>query len=85
MCVNCKVKEPEAPKAEKTLPVFEPIKGETERIYHYPDGGCVTIKNAIAICVRPSGSHRLTTNGGGKFIVAPGWRMIDIVADKWSL
>lgn len=57
--------------------------GEKSRTYRFADGS-VTVANVTRVCVRPSGSHRLETADGKKFIVAAGWLAIEVVADDWS-
>lgn len=56
---------------------------ERKRTYHFP-GRSLTVENVSAICVRPSGTHRLETADGKKFIVAPGWLMIELDMDAWT-
>ncbi len=56
---------------------------ERKRTYHFPVGK-VEIENVSAVCVRPSGNHRLQTEDGGKYIVNSGWNCIEIDTDKWT-
>ncbi len=63
---------------------FHNILGERSRRYVYADGS-VVIENVVRICVRSSGTHRLETADGSKWIVASGWRAVAIDADDWSL
>lgn len=56
---------------------------ERSRTYHYADHSR-TIKDVVAVCVRPSGSHRLETKDGHKWIVQPGWEAIEIDVDAWT-
>jgi len=56
---------------------------ERSRTYVFPDGE-VTIRNMTKVCVRPSGSHRVETANGEKYIVSPGWLAIKVDADAWS-
>jgi hypothetical protein len=58
-------------------------KGELSRTYVFPDGE-VLIKNVARVAVRPSGSHRVETTNGEKYIVAAGWLAIKVEADAWS-
>ncbi len=58
--------------------------GERSRTYIFA-AGKFTVENVARICVRPSGSHRLETKDGRKFIVAAGWIVIEVVAEEWSL
>ena len=64
--------------------MFEPITGEEYREYTFPNGQKLLFTNVTAICVRPSGSHRLQTLDGKKFIVQPGWLCIEVKAENWS-
>ncbi len=64
---------------------FTPITGEDSRTYHFPGGNQLTIPNVTGLYVRPSGSHRLETKSGGKYIVAAGWLAIEVVAPAWSV
>ena len=64
--------------------VFQTVKGEQRRTYTFPNG-TVAVDNVVRICVRPSGSHRLETADGRKFIIAAGWLSIEVVAERWSL
>jgi hypothetical protein len=57
--------------------------GEKSREYVYPNG-TVKVANVKKVCARPSGSHRLETKSGEKFIVAAGWLAIKIDCDEWS-
>ncbi len=41
------------------------------------------IEGVAAVCVRPSGTHRLNAKGR-LWIVAPGWDAIEIDADDWT-
>lgn len=65
---------------------FTQVVGERCRTYHMRHGKYNKIKvhNVIAICVRPSGGHRLETKDGIKLIVPPTWNAIEIDADDWS-
>jgi len=56
---------------------------ERKRTYHYKDHKLV-LENVTAICVRPSGSHRLETKDGKKWIVMPGWLYIELEVDNWT-
>lgn len=61
---------------------FIEIKGERSRVYTFP-GQTVRVENVVKLCVRPSGTHRLETASGQKFIIAPSWLSIAIDADAW--
>jgi hypothetical protein len=70
----------------KTLDLkFEDITGETRRVYTFANGQKVTIEDVIAVCVRPSGNHRLITRGGLKYIIPAGWLALELHASEWSL
>jgi hypothetical protein len=56
---------------------------ERSRTYIYVDRDLV-ITDVTRICIRPSGSHRLETVNGMKYIVAPGWIAIKIDVDSWT-
>lgn len=56
---------------------------EKSRTYFYYNGR-ITIKNVTRVCVRPSGSHRLETSSGEKYIIHDGWMAIRINSDAWS-
>lgn len=70
---------------EEIMKFAEISEGEKSRTYHYQGGGCFTILKAARICVRPSGTHRIETEDGKKYIVSAGWMAIEIVADNWSI
>lgn len=59
------------------------IPPEKSRTYHY-QGHSLTILNVSAICVRDSGTHRLETIAGLKWIVVPGWLAIEIDTPEWT-
>ncbi len=63
----------------------ELTNGEKSRTYIYDNGFKFTVDKVARICVRSSGSHRLETEDGRKFIVNPGWIAIEVAADKWSV
>lgn len=56
---------------------------ERKRIYHFP-AGTIAVENVIAVCVRPSGTHRLETSDGRKYIVPAGWLAIELDMDVWT-
>lgn len=70
---------------QKTVEMTPINPPERKRTYHFADGRILAIENVSAICVRPSGSHRLETVEGQKWIVAPGWVAIELDIDKWTL
>ncbi len=68
----------------ETKPEFVQLNPpERKRTYQFPTGS-VSFENVTAICVRPSGSHRLETMGGRKHIVTPGWLAISLDVDDWT-
>jgi hypothetical protein len=63
---------------------FKPINPvERKRTYLFPNDQKVTFTQVDAICVRPSGTHRLTCEEG-MVVVPAGWLAIVIDTDKWS-
>jgi hypothetical protein len=68
----------------KELQFQEITEGEKSRTYHFANGD-FTVANLARICVRPSGTHRLETADGKKYIVPAGWLAIEVVAERWSL
>lgn len=56
---------------------------ERKRTYHFPN--CTfTAENVVAVCVRPSGTHRLETSDGKKYIVSVGWVAVELDVDDWT-
>jgi hypothetical protein len=62
----------------------EITNGEKKRTYIFPNGK-LEVLNVARICVRSSGTHRLETSDGQKWIVPTGWIGILVEADTWSL
>ncbi len=58
---------------------------ERSRTYHFPDGKTLTLKDVTHLLVRPSGTHRLMTKDGRKWIVPPGWLAVELDVDDWTL
>lgn len=56
---------------------------EQERTYIFPDKE-IAIANVVRVAVRPSGTHRLETAEGDKYIIQPGWRAIRLKMENWS-
>lgn len=71
-------------KAEK-LKLVKLTYPERKRTYHFPGGEKVTLEDVTHLLVRPSGTHRLMTSDGRKWIVPVGWLAIEIDADEWTL
>ena len=63
-------------------PEFIPIK-EQNRTYTFPNG-TVEIENIISINVSKSGTHRLNSKDGKKYIVPSGWICIEFNAEDWT-
>lgn len=59
------------------------IHAEQSRTYHFASRA-ITFQNVTAICVRPSGTHRLETADGKKHIVASGWLAITLDTLAWT-
>lgn len=57
---------------------------ENSRTYHFPNG-TFKIENVHALAVSESGTHRLETGDGRKWIVPVGWMAIEIDAAEWTL
>jgi hypothetical protein len=68
---------------ESQMAKLDPV--ERSRTYHFPSGEKITIEGVSQILVRPSGSHRLVTQTGVKWIIASGWIAIEIDVDNWSV
>jgi hypothetical protein len=67
------------------LKFTEITNGEQSRRYHFAGGATFTVPNVARIAVRPSGTHRLETTDGKKYIIPGEWIAIEVVAEKWSL
>lgn len=57
---------------------------EKKRMYLFPGGEVVAFENVVRVEVRESGKHRIETRDGRKAFVAPGWWVMEIVADDWT-
>ena len=67
---------------------FNKIENEKSRTYYFLGENytqAVKIKNVIGLNVSKSGTHRINTSDGIKYIVPAGWKVIEIDADNWSL
>ena len=61
------------------------IKVEKQnRVYTFPNGAQIEIKNVISINVSKNGTHRINTEDGKKHIIPSGWVHIEFDADEWS-
>jgi hypothetical protein len=56
---------------------------ERKRTYIFPTND-LEISDVLRICIRPSGSHRIETADGLKYIVNPGWLAIVLDTDDWT-
>lgn len=65
-------------------PEMKPISpAELSRTYHFPNGK-MALTNVVALAVSASGTHRLETGDGRKWIVPVGWMAIEIDVPEWS-
>lgn len=83
-CVGHERRENAMPDENKLPEMVELEHIERSRTYRYSDGCALRIENVALICVRPSGSHRLETKDGKKWIIPPGWIAIEIDTDEWT-
>lgn len=44
----------------------------------------MTLTNVVAVGVRPSGTHRVETGDGKKWIIPGGWLAIELDMDEWT-
>lgn len=58
---------------------------ERSRIYHWHNGSKLEVKLVSDVQVTKSGYHKLTTEGGMHYLVAPGWLYIELDIDDWSI
>ena len=67
-----------------TKPEFIEVNRQ-DRIYEFPGGCKVEIKDVISINVSKSGTHRINTLDGLKHLVAPGWlHLICNIDGDWT-
>ena len=72
--------------SEPTKPELIPLNPpERKRMYHFPDGKTFTLTDVTHLLARPSGTHRLQTSDGRKWIVAAGWLAIELDVDELTL
>ena len=57
---------------------------ERSRTYVYPNGQEITVKNVSRICIRPSGSNRLETSDGQKWIILQWFVAVRLDVDSWT-
>lgn len=63
-----------------------PVKvEESQRVYIFPNGDRVVLKNVTELIVRESGAHRLKTADGKLHIIPPTWIHIEIEAEDWVI
>ena len=55
---------------------------ETERIYHFPKGERVVLKEVRKIVIEPSGTHKIKTADGKRHIIKPDWLSIEIDGEE---
>ncbi len=58
---------------------------ERKRTYHFPVGKSFTLTDVTHLLARPSGTHRIQTGDGKKWIVPGGWLAIELDVDEWTL
>lgn len=73
------------PEAIEMVKLSAPERSRTY-VFAIKGGGFVNVNlmNVVAVCVRPSGTHRLETANGRKHIVPPGWLRIELDVDEWT-
>lgn len=52
---------------------WKDISSEKTRTYTFPGGDTIKIEGPLRLRVSESGGHRIETEGGRSFYVAPGW------------
>ncbi len=57
---------------------------ENSRVYTFPGGDKITLKDVTHVAVRPSETHRLKTADGKLHIVPTGWLHVEIGAEDWT-
>jgi hypothetical protein len=71
---------------QKQVSIGKPITlKEKERIYYFPGGNKVQLKNVTELIVRDSGTHRLKTADNKLHIVPIGWIHIEIDESEWTV
>lgn len=58
---------------------------ESKRVYNFPNGEKVELKNVIELVVRSSGTHRIKTNDNKLHIIPTGWIHIEIDEKEWTV
>lgn len=72
--------------SEPTKPELTKLNApERKRTYHFPSGERIELKDVTHLLIRPSGTHRLMTADGHKWIIPPGWLAIELDMDEWTL
>lgn len=72
--------------SEPSKPELVPLNPpERKRTYHFPNAEKVVLENVTHLLVRPSGTHRLMTADGRKWIVPTGWLAVELDMDDWTL
>lgn len=54
------------------------------RTYVYRNGFKLSVHNITSVTVSDSGNHRLETECGKKYIVAPNWIAIELDTEQWT-
>jgi hypothetical protein len=68
----------------KELKFVELNPPERSRTYVYGDGSEITINNVARICIRDSGSNRIETTDGQKWVILAGFKAVRIDMDSWT-
>ena len=58
---------------------------EKERIYYFPNGEKVILKDVKELVFRESGTHRLKTGDGKLHIIPTGWLHIETDDKEWTV
>ena len=70
--------------ANKSPQFVELSTPETLRVYRFPDGNSVELRDVTRIAVSDSGTHRLETQDGRKHIIPAGWNHIELETASWT-
>lgn len=72
------------PNTEKPKPVLTELSPPERRRAYVFEKRTIEFRDVRRIAVSASGYHRLETGDGKKYIVAPGWLMIELDVDDWT-
>lgn len=64
-------------------PDFTKVKMQN-RVYLFPNGDEVLVRDVVSVNVSKTGTHRLNTSGGQKWIIPPKWIAINFDAEDWT-